>query len=367
MGDVLMTTPALHALRAAAPGRTLTLLTSPQAAEAAALVPDIDDVIAYDAPWLKARTLAGVPAPDHAMLLRVAAGNFDGAVIFTTFSQSALPAALFCHLAGIPLRLAYARENPYGLLTHRVIETEPEAGIRHEVERQLALVAAAGCQAAPKPRLLLSVGEAAAARAGLLLAGAGLGPARPVVAVHPGASAPSRRYPLARFAEALRLVAAAHPEVQFAITGARSEERMAQQLAALAGPDVPLTSIAGQTTVEELAAVLRGSALLLSNNSGPVHIAAAVGTPVVDLYAQTNPQHTPWGVPARVLFHPVPCANCFKSICPEGHQACLALLEPATVAAAVDELLPLRTTVSRHRPHQRRRGEPAASRSRAAL
>ena len=79
--------------------------------------------------------------------------------------------------------------------------------------------------------------------------------------------------------------------------------------------------------------------MLVSNNSGPVHVAAAVGTPVVDLYALTNPQHTPWGVPHRVLFHDVPCRYCYKSVCPEGHHDCLRRVPPKAVVEAALSLL----------------------------
>jgi ADP-heptose:LPS heptosyltransferase len=68
-------------------------------------------------------------------------------------------------------------------------------------------------------------------------------------------------------------------------------------------------------------------------------VAAAVGTPVVDLYALTNPQHTPWGVPSRVLFHDVPCRFCLKSVCPAGHHNCLRLVAPERLVAAVLDLL----------------------------
>jgi ADP-heptose:LPS heptosyltransferase len=79
--------------------------------------------------------------------------------------------------------------------------------------------------------------------------------------------------------------------------------------------------------------------VLISNNTGPVHIAAAVQTPVVDLYALTNPQHTPWGVPHRILNHDVPCRNCYQSVCPQGDNACLNNVDPARVADAARELL----------------------------
>jgi ADP-heptose:LPS heptosyltransferase len=107
-----------------------------------------------------------------------------------------------------------------------------------------------------------------------------------------------------------------------------------------AGSGVPTHSLAGQLSLGELGAALRLAAVALTNNSGPAHVAAAVGTPVVELYALTNPQHTPWRVRSRVLFHDVPCRFCFKSACPAGHHACLAGVEPGRVVEAVLELLP---------------------------
>ena len=100
-------------------------------------------------------------------------------------------------------------------------------------------------------------------------------------------------------------------------------------------------SLVGRLNLSELSALLAAAPLLLSNNTGPVHIAAALGTPVVDLYALTNLQHTPWQVPHRVLYHDVPCRLCYKSVCPEGHHNCLRLLEPQDVVEAVLELLPV--------------------------
>jgi ADP-heptose:LPS heptosyltransferase len=79
--------------------------------------------------------------------------------------------------------------------------------------------------------------------------------------------------------------------------------------------------------------------LLITNNTGPAHVAAAVATPVVVLYALTNPQHTPWCVPNRVLFHDVPCRLCYKSVCPFGHGDCLRLIEPEQVVHAAYDLL----------------------------
>ena len=116
VGDVLMTTPALRALRQSLPGRRITLLASRSGAQAAVHVDEIDDVIIYDAPWMKStRTRSNLP--DFSMVRALASRGFDAAVIFTVYTQSALPAALQCWMAGIPLRLAHCRENPYQLLT----------------------------------------------------------------------------------------------------------------------------------------------------------------------------------------------------------------------------------------------------------
>jgi ADP-heptose:LPS heptosyltransferase len=99
----------------------------------------------------------------------------------------------------------------------------------------------------------------------------------------------------------------------------------------------------------ELGALLSNAPLLISNNSGPVHLAAALGTPVVDLYALTNPQHTPWEVPNRVLNYDVPCKYCYKSVCPEGHHNCLVKVTPEQVVQAAQELLAETTPIQENR------------------
>jgi lipopolysaccharide heptosyltransferase II len=334
MGDVLMTGPALRALRATAPGRRLTLLTSPPGAAAAALMPEVDETIVYEAPWMK-RERSADPAPDTEMMARLTAGGFDAAVLFTVYTQSPLPAALLCHLAGIPHRAAHCRENPYALLTDWVREPEPERLRRHEVRRQLDLVAALGAPAPDAP-LAIQVPARARARARAALAEAGVERDGGWAVVHPGATAPTRRYPAESWAAACRTLAAEHG-LRLVFTGDASERDTVERVRALAGDPGP--SLAGRLELAELAALLDDAPLLLAGNTGPVHLAAAVGTPVVDLYALTNPQHTPWMVPSRVLSNDVPCRWCYRSICPEGHHLCLRGVEPERVVAAATELL----------------------------
>jgi lipopolysaccharide heptosyltransferase II len=333
IGDVLMTTPAIRALRESVPGRRITLLTSPGAADVAPFVREVDQVITFAAPWMKA-TEDG-PTMDGAMIVQLAARGFDAAVIFTVYSQNPLPAAYLTYLAGIPLRLAHCRENPYRLLSDWVPDPEPTKMVRHEVRRQLDLVASVGCRASNE-RLSFSVPRRARDQARRKLYALGVDTERPLVIAHPGATAASRRYPAGSFARALELLARrAGCEIVF--TGDEREAMLVSEIQASIG--VRTHSLAGQLSLGELGAAIAAASVLVCNNTGPAHIAAAVGTPVVDLYALTNPQHTPWKVPSRVLFSDVSCRYCYKSVCPSGHHGCLRGVAPEAVADAACELL----------------------------
>lgn len=334
MGDVLMTTPALRALKEAVPGRKLTLLTSSSGAALAPLLPFVDSTLTYAAPWMKAARGAMGPKEDMAFLRTLTDERFDAAAIFTVFSQSPLPAATFCALAGIPLRAAHCRENPYALLTDWIREREPETGIRHEVQRHLDFVTALGAPVRDE-RIVIQV-PASAQRDVQRRLHKALGPRQSrMIVIHPGATAASRRYPIELFAEvACRLTQLGYAVV---VTGSADEQPLAETIAARC--EGTAISLCGQLSLGELGALLQTAPLLISNNTGPVHLAAAVGAPVVDLYALTNPQHTPWRVPHRVLSHEVPCRDCFKSVCPEGHHDCLRRVPPHAVVHAALELL----------------------------
>lgn len=337
MGDVLMCTPALRALRSGHPERRLTLLASNAGAALAPYLPEVDDVIACTVPWMKHDT------PDDARAVaalaeRLRGGRYDGAVIFTSFSQSALPAALLCYLAGIPLRLAHCRENPYCLLTDWVPDPEPEQGIRHEVERQLSLVAHIGC--VPDHRgLTFRPGDSDRTAVETKLRARGIALEQPWIMLHPGASAPSRRYPAAHWSALVRLLVR-DPGLPLVLSGDAGDRVLADAILATAGPHRGrAVSLAGELDLGQLGAAIASAAVLVSNNTGPAHMAAAVGTPLVDLYALTNPQHTPWQADSIVLFHDVPCRYCYKSVCPQGHHDCLDKVTPVQVQAAVLSLL----------------------------
>jgi ADP-heptose:LPS heptosyltransferase len=298
----------------------------------------VDDVITFQAPWVKGD--AALPdstlgAAERELIDRLS-GAFDAAVIFTVCTQSALPAALLCRMAGIPLRLAYSRENPYGLLSDWIAEPDTvRDGMRHEVLRQLALVGAVGWRTDDE-RLRLHVAQPPRQRVCTMLRDAGIAPERRYFVVHPGASAASRRYPAARFGAAADAIAA-HSGCLPIFTGEATDAALIDE--ARRCMTQPSIALAGRLRVPELAALIDGAQLLLANNTGPAHIAAAMDTKVVVLYAMTNPQHTPWQVAARVLNHDVPCRHCLKSVCPQGHHDCLLRVPADAVADAAMELL----------------------------
>jgi len=334
LGDVLMTTPAMRALKQSYGEGHLTLLTSPAGAAAAAFIAEIDETIVYDAPWMKGSSVDS--ANDSAALIALLrAKDFDAAVVFTVYSQSPLPAALVCHMAGIPLRLAHCRENPYQLLTDWVRESEPEKDLRHEVQRQLDLVATVGA-GTREQRLSFKVPQACRAWADQWLRQAGIAPGQAWIVLHPGASAPSRRYPVELWARVVEGIAAqlACPVI---LTGSGEEQALVEAIRRASAATA--TSLAGLLELGQLGALIERAPVLLCGNSGPAHIAAALGTSVVDLYALTNPQHTPWQTRSRVLFNDVPCRFCYRSVCPQQHHRCLREIAPGRVVAAVGEML----------------------------
>ncbi|HEY0062311.1 MAG TPA: glycosyltransferase family 9 protein [Telluria sp.] len=335
LGDVLMCTPAIRAIKQSRAGRRVSLLTSRSGAAAAPYIAELDEVLHYPAPWMKSSS-PHTPFVDAAMVQSLTAQQFDAAIIFTSYSQSALPAAMLCYLAGIPLRLAHCRENPYQLLSDWVEEHEPVKLVRHEVRRQLDLVARVGWQPATF-ELSFSVPDEDLERVRHHFAEYGIGPQQRIVLMHPGASAPSRRYPPKLWAE---VICGLWQRGGYTIilTGEQHEREIIDEIRELCR--APVYSLAGQLNLGQLGAAIRLASVVVSNNTGPAHMAAAIGTPLVNLYALTNPQHTPWQVDSRLLFHDVPCKFCYKSTCPEGHNNCLTKLPPQDVIDAICALAP---------------------------
>lgn len=295
MGDFVMSAPAIRALKQTFSSR-ITVLTSTMGALVAPYLPEVDAVIVFDLPWIKAKEV-GASEQIFELVARLREKSFDAAVIFTVFSQNPLPAAMIAYMAGIPLRLAYCRENPYALLTDWVPDQEPYTFIKHQVLRDLELIKSIGANTEDiKPRLNIS--EKAAIDIVSRLALQGIDIEKDWLIFHAGVSEEKRQYPIKLWVQAARRLIK-EKEYQILFTGSKSEADLSNLLAKETG--VGAFSVAGLFELEEFIALVKQAPVVVSVNTGTVHIAAAVNTPVVVLYAQTNPQHTPWMVPSKVL------------------------------------------------------------------
>lgn len=300
LGDVLMTSPAFRALKESFPDARLTLLTSEMGAPIAPFIPEVDETLVFTPPWVKSEK-KGRSLDLLNLVPEIKKRRFDLSIIFTNFSQNPLPAVLISYLAGIPRRLSYCRENPHDLLTDWYPDSEPFSGVIHGVERQLKLVEVIGAKTKNK-NLSLKVPEAGVCRVIKKLTEAGVDLYKPWITVHPGANEQKRRFPVDLLAESIKLITG-RLGIQAVITGTEQEEKIADKILQQKSSAF---SLVGQLDLSGLIGLLSISPLLLSNNTGPVHIASAVGTPVVVLYARTNLEHTPWMVKNEVLFfdHP---------------------------------------------------------------
>lgn len=298
MGDLIMSGPAIRALKETF-GARISVLTSSMAKSIAPFMPEIDETIIFDVPWVKTDHATDNDSMRHlidALKLR----KFDAAVIFTVYSQNPLPTAMLPYMAGISRILAYCRENPYGLLTHWVPDEEPYSFIRHQVRRDLDLVRHVG--AIPSDESLCLQTGNIWHRVVRKLEKAGIKLNQPWLILHPGVSEEKRQYPFNCWVETAQKII---DEMGYNIllTGSASEKILTDKLYLDIGKDS--YSIAGLLDMEEFICLVKNAPVMISVNTGTIHIAAAAGTPVVVLYAQTNPQHTPWQVPCKVLQFPV--------------------------------------------------------------
>jgi ADP-heptose:LPS heptosyltransferase len=253
----------------------------------------------------------------------------DQALVLTSFHQSPLPLALLLRMAGVPTIAAVSVDYPGSLLDvrHRV-----EEGL-HEVERGLSLAATLGYRLpdGDDGRLRVRVDPAA-------------GPPdleRPYVVVHPGASVPARAWAPERHAALVDALAAGGRRV--VVTGSGEERPLTATVAGAPRPGV--VDLGGRVDLAGLAAVLGGAEAVVAGNTGPAHLAAAVGTPVVSLFAPVVPavRWRPWGVPHELLGDQgAACAGTRARVCPLPGHPCLDGVAVGEVVAAVERLAPKR-------------------------
>ncbi len=326
-GDVLLAGPAVRAVAAGA--RRVTLLCGPRGREAAALLPGVDRVLVAQAPWIDAHAGPVSRTATVALVAELAARRVDEAIVLTSFHQSPLPLALLLRLAGVPRIAAVSVDFPGSLLDvrHRLDRDV------HEVERGLSLAATLGYRlpSGDDGRLAVRRPRAAERRPLPWPAGAGY------VVVHPGASAPARAWAPGRNAALVRALAGRGRRV--AVTGGAAERILT---ALVAGPAPPgVADLGGRLDLAGLAEVLAGADAVVVGNTGPAHLAAAVGTPVVSLFAPVVPaaRWRPWKVPHVLLGRQdAACAGTRARACPVPGHPCLDGVPVEEVVAAVERL-----------------------------
>jgi ADP-heptose:LPS heptosyltransferase len=323
MGDVLVSGPAVRAVAASA---EVVLLAGPQGAPAARLLPGVAEVRVLAAPWITPTDRA-VDADLVAEVARlVTETRVDEAVILTSFHQSPLPLALLLRLAGVRRITGASVDAAGGLLDTRLIPGEAFPEDLPEPLRALRVAAAAG-YALPEGddgALAVVLPERPAA--------SGTGP---YVVVHPGAAVPARAYPAERCADVVDLLTRRGHRVL--VTGGPDERALTARVAGASGVD-----LGGALGLAELGAVLRDADVVVVGNTGPAHLAAAAGTPVVSLFAPVVPAErwAPWGVPVVLLGdQEAACRGTRARVCPVAGHPCLAGVSPETVADAADSLM----------------------------
>jgi ADP-heptose:LPS heptosyltransferase len=319
-GDLLLAGPVVRAGAASAAQDGL-LVGRGRSAEAN-LRPGRDEVIEFSAPWMVVDPEPVRPALVDELIRTIRHRSFDAALILTSYHQSPLPLALLLRMAGIGWIGAISEDYPGSLLDlrHRVPADLPES------ERNLSLAAAAGF--VPDES-----GARLAVRRPLPDATRWTG-VEPYVVFHPGASAEARR-PTADQSRAIvtELADAGH---RVLVTGSPAETALASHVTA--GRAVNLS---GQLDVAQLAAVLDGAKVVIAPNTGPAHLAAAVGTPVVSLFAPvvSASNWAPYGVPSIVLGDQyAACRNTRARFCPIAGHPCLTSVQPGDVVAAAERL-----------------------------
>jgi ADP-heptose:LPS heptosyltransferase len=203
-------------------------------------------------------------------------------------------------LAGIPRRLAYCRENPYGLLTDWIPDPEPFDLVRHQVKRDLDLVHYIG--ASGSDDIAIDLPLYAELTLVEKMTSAGVDVNRPWILFHPGVSEKKREFPIDQWMECARKIIDRF-NCQIIISGSQNERQLAKKIQSVFSANIfPMT---GELTLEEYIMLIKIAPLIVSVNTATVHIAAATKTKTIVLYASTNPQHTPWKTPGKVLTFPV--------------------------------------------------------------
>ncbi len=321
IGDAVMTTPAMAAIRAAFPAAEITVVANPLVAELFRFHPDCDRVLVFD----KKHDHRGVKG-FWTFCAELRRERFDLAVLL----QNAIEAGFMAALARIPRRAGYETDGRGWLLNYGVATSERKHGLHH-TDYYLNMLETLGIAAPDKKKLVLALTPEEEQRAGELL------PGRNWIAINPGAAYGSaKRWLPDRFAAVADRLAEEYG-VQVVLTGGPGEKEIGADIEQ--AMSCPAVNLIGRTSVRELMAVLARCRLMVTNDSGPMHVAAAFGVPIAAVFGPTDHRTTsPLSESCRIIRKDVDCAPCMLRQCPTDHR-CMSGIFAEDVLAAARELL----------------------------
>jgi heptosyltransferase-2 len=328
IGDVVLSTPVIKAVRDAYPSAYIAFMVRPYARDIVEGNPHLDEVIIYDKDGAHRSFFA-----TFLFGLELRKKRFDTAIILHPTNRT----HIIAFLAGIPTRIGLDRKMPL-LLTKR-IKDKKFLGEKHELDYTLDILRHIGIAA--KDRVpYMPIKDASEDSIGKKLAAAGYNGSGPLMAVHPGASCPSKRWPAARFAQLIDRLKERYKFEAVIIAGPGDAKEVAELKKGLKSEVIDLS---GKTSVGELAPLFRRCKIFISNDSGPVHIASAVGTPCVVIFGRKQPGLSPkrWGPTGKrdvVLHKDAGCKVCLAHNCENGFK-CLKMISVDDVFDAVNDMV----------------------------
>jgi len=327
IGDVLLSTPVIKALREAYPYSYLAMMVSPYAREIVEGNPYLDEVILYDKDsqhksWISSFKLAR----------QLASKRFDLAIILHPTNR----VHLLAYLCGIPMRIGYDRKFGF-LLTNRLKHLK-QRGEKHELDYNLDMVEYLGIEPKSK-QLFMPIKEDSEQWVKVLLEKSGISFKDKLLGLHPGASCPSKVWPLERFAEVADRLADKYGFKVIIVSGKNDSAKAKVVAQAMKSPAV---NLAGETSLSQLACLLKRCALFISNDSGPVHLAVAVGVPVISIFGRQQAGLSPkrWGplgAKDKVLHKSAGCIECLAHNCVKSF-ACLKAITVEDVITAAESV-----------------------------
>lgn len=328
IGDVALSTPAIKALRDNYPRSYIAFMVRPYARDIVEGNPYLDEVIIYDK--------HGIHKGFFSTLLfglRMRKKRFDTAIILHPTNRT----HIITFVAGISNRIGLNRKLPF-LLT-KALNDEKFLGQKHELEYTLDILRNIGVRVSDKS-LYVPVRKTDEASIESKLSQRGIKRTDLLIAVHPGASCPSKRWPLERFASLIERLIEKY-DVRVILVSGPDEMTQVAILKQRLKDDI--IDLSGKTSVGELAALLKRCKLFVSNDSGPVHIATAVGTPNAVIFGRGQPGLSPrrWGPTGKkdiALHKDVGCGVCLAHNCKKGFK-CLSAITVDEVFGAVEKLL----------------------------